>query len=104
MQDAADILKNFTTRVRQLILRLNELKNENQELKQLLEQRTNEINQLKQQIQQQQQQYNALMMAKMIQISDEDIETSRKRVQKLIRTVNKCIALVNGNEEDADKE
>jgi hypothetical protein len=44
------------------------------------------------------------MMAKMIQISDEDIETSRKRVQKLIRTVNKCIALVNGNEEDADKE
>ena len=43
-----------------------------------------------------------MMMAKMIDITDGDIEASRKRVQKLIRSVNKCIALLNGNEEEGN--
>jgi hypothetical protein len=41
-----------------------------------------------------------MMMAKMIEITDGDIEASRKRVQKLIRSVNKCISLVNGDEDE----
>jgi predicted nuclease with TOPRIM domain len=100
MQDSAGILNNFSTRVRQLILRLDELKKENTELKELAEQHQNEINELKDQLNLKQNQYNAMMMAKMIEITDGDIEASRKRVQKLIRSVNKCISLVNGDEDE----
>lgn len=101
MQDAVTILNNFTTRVRQLILKNNDLKKENHELKNLAEQRSNEINELKEKLQHQQEQYNAMMMAKMIDITDGDIEASRKRVQKLIRSIDKCIALLNGDEDEA---
>lgn len=102
MQGADTILNNFTTRVRQLILNNKELKKENRELRELVSEHSNEINELKDKLQQQQNQYNAIMMAKMIDITDGDIEASRKRVQKLIRSVNKCIALLNGNEEEGN--
>lgn len=102
MQGADTILNNFTTRVRQLILNNKELKKENRELRELVSEHGNEINELKDKLQQQQNQYNAMMMAKMIDITDGDIEASRKRVQKLIRSVNKCIALLNGNEEEGN--
>lgn len=102
MQDAETILKTFATQVRQLIMKTDELKNTNSKLNNMVEQRDKEITQLKEQLNQQQKQYNAMMMAKMIEISDGDIEASKKKIQKLIRSVNKCIALLNGNEEEND--
>ena len=103
MQDTESILRTFTTHVRQLIISFKELKKENGELKTVLDERNKEITELKNQLNEQQNQYNALMMAKMIDITDGDIEASRKRIQKLIRSVNKCIALLNGQEVQDDK-
>jgi hypothetical protein len=34
-------------------------------------------------------------MAKMMTISDSDMETTQKRIAKLIRDVNKCITLLS---------
>ena len=34
-------------------------------------------------------------MAKMIEITDADMELARKRLSKLIRDVDKCITLLN---------
>jgi uncharacterized protein (DUF3084 family) len=102
MQDAETILKTFATQVRQLIMKTDELKKTNSKLNNMVEQRDKEITKLKEQLNQQQKQYNAMMMAKMIEISDGDIEASKKKIQKLIRSVNKCIALLNGNEEEND--
>jgi hypothetical protein len=34
-------------------------------------------------------------MAKMLEITDGDLETAQKRVAKLIREVNKCITLLS---------
>ena len=39
--------------------------------------------------------YNALKMAKMMTITDGDLEAAKARIQKLIREVNKCITLVS---------
>ena len=39
--------------------------------------------------------YNALKMAKMMTITDGDLESAKARVQKLIREVNKCITLIS---------
>ena len=102
MQNVDTILRDFTTRVRQLIIKVDELKKANAELTNMANQRNAEIIKLKEQLYLQEKKYNAMMMAKMINISDGDIEASRKKIHKLIRSVNKCMALLNGNEEEVD--
>ena len=37
-------------------------------------------------------------MVKMLQVTDGDIETARKRINRLIKDVNKCITLMSGEE------
>ncbi len=88
-------LNTFATRVRQMILQYQELKQENNELYELVDQRDKEIAQLKSQLNQAQSEYSSLKMAKMIEISDGDMESGQKRIAKLIRDVNKCITLIS---------
>lgn len=38
--------------------------------------------------------YDTLKQARMLEIGDGDIDTARKRINKLIRDVNKCITLI----------
>ena len=88
-------LNTFATRVRQMILQYEEIKKENNELYDLVDQRENEIAKLEAQLKQAQSDYNSLKMAKMIEISDGDMEGAQKRISKLIRDVNKCITLIS---------
>ena len=67
----------FTTRVRQLILQFNETKKENNDLYALVDQRDAEIKQLQAQLAQVQNDYNALKMAKMLEITDGDHEAAQ---------------------------
>ena len=89
------ILNTFATRVRQMILQYETLKKENDELYTLVDQREQEIKQLQEELSQAQADYNSLKMAKMLEVTDEDMETAQKRVAKLIRDVNKCITLLS---------
>ena len=88
-------IANFETRVRQLILRFQELKQENQELYAMVEKSEQEVKDLQAKLSQAEQDYNALKMAKMMTITDGDLEAVKARVQKLIREVNKCIAIIS---------
>ena len=89
------ILNTFAMRVRQMILQYETLKKENDELYTLVDQREQEIKQLQEELSQAQADYNSLKMAKMLEITDGDMETAQKRVAKLIRDVNKCITLLS---------
>jgi len=89
------ILNTFATRVRQMILQYEALKNENDELYALVDQREQEIKQLQGELSQAEADYNSLKMAKMLEVTDGDMETAQKRVAKLIRDVNKCITLLS---------
>ena len=88
-------LNTFATRVRQMILQYEEIKKENNELYDLVDQREKEIAKLEAQLKQAQSDYNSLRMAKMIEISDSDMEGAQKRISKLIRDVSKCITLIS---------
>ena len=88
-------LNTFATRVRQMILQYEEMKKENNDLYELVDQREKEIAKLEAQLKQAQSDYNSLKMAKMIEISDGDMEGAQKRISKLIRDVNKCITLIS---------
>ena len=89
------ILNTFATRVRQMILQYEALKKENDELYALVDQREQEIKQLQGELSQAEADYSSLKMAKMLEVTDGDMETAQKRVAKLIRDVNKCITLLS---------
>ena len=88
-------LNTFATRVRQMILQYEEMKKENNDLYELVDQREKEIEKLEAQLKQARTDYNSLKMAKMIEISDSDMENAQRRISKLIRDVNKCITLIS---------
>ncbi len=95
MDNTEKTITLFSTRVRQLILQFKDVKKENEELYAMVDQRDAEIKKLKAQLAQAQNDYNSLKMAKMLEITDGDLETAQKRVAKLIREVNKCITLLS---------
>ncbi|MCH4148807.1 MAG: hypothetical protein LKG25_09725 [Prevotella sp.] len=85
----------FTTRIRQLILRFKEMKKEKEDLSALLEERDSTIKKLEAQLTQAHNDYNSLKMARMIEVSDKDMENAQSRLSKLIRDVNKCMTLLS---------
>lgn len=87
-------LLKFQTRVRQIILRFQELKKENEELYAMLDKSEKDIENLRTQLAQSTNDYNSLKMAKMIEITDGDLENTKARLSKLIREVNKCITIL----------
>ena len=95
MSSNEKVLNTFATRVRQMILQYEALKNENDDLYALVDQREQEIKQLQEELSQAEADYNSLKMAKMLEVTDGDLEAAQKRVSKLIRDVNKCITLLS---------
>ena len=95
MESNEKTLNTFATRVRQMILQYEALKKENDDLYALVDQREQEIKQLQGELSQAEADYNSLKMAKMLEVTDGDMETAQKRVAKLIRDVNKCITLLS---------
>lgn len=85
----------FTTRIRQLILQFKDMKKENADLYSMVDERDARINELEAKLAQAQNDYNSLKMARMIEISDGDLEGAQKRLAKLIKDVNKCITLLS---------
>lgn len=88
-------INTFATRVRQLILEFGKLKQEIAELYEMVDERDAQIKALQEKLSQAEHDYNSLKMAKMMTISDADMEATQKRVAKLIRDVNKCITLLS---------
>ena len=88
-------LATFETRLRQLLLRFQELKKENGEVLAMLEANKKTVKELQEKINQQQADYDSLKMAKMIEITDGNLDGAKERLSKLIREVNKCIAILS---------
>lgn len=88
-------LTAFTTRVRQMILQYSDLKKENSELYAMVDGRDAQIKDLQKKLEQADREYQLLKMAKMLEVTDGDMESAQKRVAKLIRDVNKCITLLS---------
>ena len=93
------VLSAFEGRVRQLILRFQELKKENEELYQMVGKNEDEIKTLKEKLSRSEQDYNTLKMARMMEITDGDLQGAKDRLSKLIREVNKCINVLSGEKQ-----
>ena len=88
-------INTFATRVRQMILKFEDIRHENAELYAMVDERDAKIKELEEKLTQAKHDYDSLKMAKMMTISDSDMENTQKRIAKLIRDVNKCITLLS---------
>ena len=88
-------LSTFETRVRQMILRFQELKEENRQLYEEVEKNEQDIKALQDKLDQAGRDYESLKLAKMMEITDGDLESAKARIAKMIREVNKCIAILS---------
>ena len=85
----------FQTKVHALILQFQNLKKENEELYAMLEKNESDVRELRQQLLVKQQEFDAFKAAKMLEVSDGDIQSAREILAKLIRDVNKCITVLS---------
>lgn len=90
-----DLLINFGFKVKQIIGQQEALK---QEKRQLLDKITNleeSINKLRSENQSLEKKYENLKLAKMLIASEEENKDAKSRIQKIVREIDKCIALLN---------
>jgi len=94
-EEQLKIIRNFEVRVRQVLFLCDKLKEENTKLQlQLTEQKSmNDL--LRKENTQLQLKYDNLKVVRMISVSRDDFKTTKNRLSKLVREVNKCIALLN---------
>ena len=95
MTESEKALSTFQTRVRQMLLRFQELKKENEELYAIIGKNEQDIKHLQEKLTQSDRDYQSLKLAKMIEITDGDLQGAKDRLSKLIRDVNKCIAILS---------
>ena len=95
MSASEKTINTFAISVRQMILKFEDIKHENAELYAMVDERDAKIKELQEKLTQAKHDYDSLKMAKMMTISDSDMETTQKRIAKLIRDVNKCITLLS---------
>ena len=95
MDATEEALNLFSTRIRQLIFQYDELKKEDATLETRMMACRQENETLQAQLVQAQKDYDRLKTAKMLEVTDTDVESAQKRLQKLIRDVNKCITLLS---------
>ena len=93
-EDDLQLVKLLETRVRQLILRNKELRQQNAQLWQQVTEDDAQIQALKEQNKQLPAQYADLKTARMLQLSDNDTRNARQRMTRLVREIDKCIAIL----------
>ena len=95
MNPSEKTLAEFEMRVRQLILQYQQLKEENKQLQQRMQEQAQTIEGLKARVTQADNDYNSLKMARMLEITDGNLDEAKDRLARMIRQVNKCIAILS---------
>jgi phosphoenolpyruvate synthase/pyruvate phosphate dikinase len=89
------LLSTFEARLRHLMYLHDELKRENAEIKQLLEAKQEEVAKLRSDFNELEVIYANLKIAKTISLTSNEVKDTKQRLSKLVREVDKCIALLN---------
>lgn len=85
----------FSTRVRQLIIQFEKLKSENDTLRESLAERDARIRKMEDLLSSTQKNFENLKTARMLEVSEGDLDAAKAKLNKLVRSVNKCITLLS---------
>ena len=94
-EEEKKLLNSFETQLRHLIYLHDELKRENAELKKLLENEKLKNEKVQAQYDELEVSYTNLKTATAISLHGSDVKETKLRLSKLVREVDKCIALLN---------
>ena len=94
-EEEKKLLNSFETQLRHLIYLHDELKRENAELKKLLEIEKLKNEKVQAQYDELEVSYTNLKTATAISLTGSDVKETKLRLSKLVREVDKCIALLN---------
>ena len=94
-EDDKRLLDSFEGKLRHILFLYDELKKENAELKEIILQKDSMIQELTDSTNELEVRYRNLKMARMISVNDSEIRDTKQRIAKLVREVDKCIALLN---------
>ena len=86
------IVRLLETRTRQLIIKFQQAKEENEELHSELVAKDEELRNLKQLHRTLEADYTNLKTARMLEVGDKDLAAAKLRINRLVRDVDKCIA------------
>lgn len=87
-------IRLLETQTRQLIFKFQQLKEENEELFNDLVKKESELQEVKKLNKQLDADYKNLKMAKLLEVGDNDLALAKQRIGRLVRDVDKCIALL----------
>jgi ABC-type transporter Mla subunit MlaD len=89
------LLTTFEARLRHFMYLHDQLKDENARLQALLSDKEALLDQTRQQYADLEARYADLKIARTISVTDQDIADTKQRLQRLVREVDRCIALLN---------
>jgi len=90
-----NLLVDFKLKVKQIIAKHESLKKEKNQLLERIGELEGSIIQLRQENSLIEQKYENLKLAKMLDVSEDENKDAKNRIQKLVREIDKCIALLN---------
>ena len=90
-----NLLMEFKLKVMQMIARHDTLKQEKDQLLGKIGGLEKMIHQLQQENRLLEQKYENMKLAKMLVASEDESKDAKNRIQKLVREIDKCIALLN---------
>jgi predicted nuclease with TOPRIM domain len=90
-----NLLFDFKVKVKQIIAKHDSLKQEKHQLLGKIGDLEETIHQLRHENSLLNQKYENLKLAKMLAASDDDSKDAKNKIQKLVREIDKCIALLN---------
>jgi len=93
--DQAEILEGIRERINSVKIRLQEQNDENLQLRQKTEDLQQEVQQKQSKIDELEHKNQQLMLAKSIMADSEDSHDARIRINRIVREIDKCIALLN---------
>ena len=93
--DQKQLLTDFESKVHHLMRMYEELKERNTALNDKLSERNQLVQDTNEEIERLKTRYESLKIARIVSISQDEISGAKERLSKLVREVDKCIALLN---------
>ena len=97
------VIENFESKLSRLMEAYTLLSDENTALREQLSTQSVELEKAREQYSLLEKSYSDLKLAKIISIDEGEFGNTQKRLSKLVREVDKCIALLNASEQKEDE-
>ena len=97
------VIENFESKLNRLMGAYTQLSAENAALREQLNQQSVELAKVREQYDELTASYTNLRLAKIISVNDSEKGETQQRLLKLVREVDRCIALLNASEQQDEK-